>query len=94
VVGTHTEVARAIAEDTAVGGANAGLGIETAALAYNLDFVPLTTERYDFVIPAEIWEHDAVVALAGWLTSAEARADISALGGYLTEETGRVTWVD
>jgi molybdate-binding protein/DNA-binding transcriptional regulator YhcF (GntR family) len=90
VVGTHTEVAHAVAE----GRATAGMGVEAAALAYSLGFVGLTTERYDLAILAETWERAPVAALARWLGSDEARAAITGLGGYLTAETGRVTWVE
>jgi len=88
-VATHEEVARAVAE----GRADAGLGVETAALSYGLGFVGLTTERYDLAIPAEVWESAPVQQLAAWLATDEARAAIAALGGYETGATGRVEWV-
>lgn len=86
---THAEVARAVAE----GDADAGLAVEAAALAYGLDFMLLTTEPYDLVIPAEAWERPPVQALLGWLRTADARAAMAALGGYETDETGQVAWV-
>lgn len=89
-VTTHAEVARAIAEDQA----NAGLGIEAAAIPYGLGFVRLTTEPYDLVIPADAWALPPVQALATWLASAAARAAIEALGGYDTGDTGRVAWIE
>jgi molybdate-binding protein/DNA-binding transcriptional regulator YhcF (GntR family) len=88
-VATHSDVAQAIVD----GRADAGLGVESVALAYGLDFVPLTTERYDLVIPASIWESPPVQALASWLASDMARAAIDALGGYDVRATGRVLWV-
>ena len=87
---THSEVAHVIAE----GHADVGLGIEAAALAYGLDFVCLTTERYDLVVPAQAWESLPVQALARWLSTEEARVAIAALGGYETNETGQVDWVN
>jgi len=86
---THSAVAGAVAE----GSADVGLGIEAAALAYGLDFVPLKRERYDLVIPADVWEASAVQALARWLGTDEARGAIGDLGGYDVGETGRVTWI-
>lgn len=86
---THFEVARAISK----GQANVGLGVETAALAFGLDFKLLTTERYDLVIPAEKWELDSVQALKRWLDGAQAKAAIHNLGGYDVAETGRLDWV-
>ncbi len=88
-VTTHAEVARAVAE----GVAEAGLAIEAVAVAYDLGFVRLTTERYDLVIPEEEWDRPALQALASWLSSADAREAIGALGGYETSETGRINWV-
>lgn len=95
VAGYDVEVAThsAVAEAVAVGQADVGLGIEAAALAHGLSFVPLTSERYDLAIPAAVWEQPAVQALAEWVASAAARAAIDALGGYDTAETGRVDWV-
>ncbi|MBU0490512.1 MAG: GntR family transcriptional regulator [Chloroflexi bacterium] len=87
---THSQVAQAVAE----GRADVGLGVQAAALAYGLDFVLLTTERYDLVIPAEAWESPGVRALACWLATAEARNAIADLGGYDTHDTGRVSWLD
>jgi molybdate-binding protein/DNA-binding transcriptional regulator YhcF (GntR family) len=89
-VTTHSAVAEAVA----AGQADVGLGIEAAALASGLGFVPLASERYDLAIPAALWEEPAVRALAAWLGSAVARAAIHALGGYDTAETGRVAWVE
>ncbi len=87
---THSEVAQLIAE----GRAEVGLGIETAALAYGLNFIPLTLERYDLVIPAEVWEIPSIQVLAQWLTSAKAKEEVLGLGGYDVRETGRLEWVD
>jgi len=87
---THAEVARAVAE----GQADAGLGIEAAALAYGLGFILLVTEPYDLVIPVEVWESAPVQALAAWLGTAEARAAIAGVGGYETGTSGQVSWIN
>ncbi|MEW5958639.1 MAG: substrate-binding domain-containing protein [Chloroflexota bacterium] len=89
-VSTHTEVARAIAE----GQVDVGLGVECAALVYGLEFIPLAAERYDLVIPAEVWSRLPVQALARWLGSAEAKQKILVLGGYAIEETGKIEWLN
>ena len=60
---THSEVARSVSR----GEANTGLGVQTAALSFGLDFELLTTERYDLVIPAEKWEMESVQTLYRWL---------------------------
>ncbi len=89
-VNTHAEVARAVAQ----GEADAGLAIETAAIAYGLQFVRLATEPYDLVIPEESWELPSVKALANWLRTDDAHGAIAALGGYDTKSTGAVGWVE
>jgi molybdate-binding protein/DNA-binding transcriptional regulator YhcF (GntR family) len=85
VLATHGEVAAAIAD----GSADAGLGILAAARTYGLDFVPLTWERYDLVIPTELTVQPAVSALLKTLRSPEFKSAMEALGGYETRETGR-----
>ena len=85
---THSEVARAVSK----GQADAGLGVETAALSFGLDFKLLTTERYDLIIPFEKWEMGSVQALKRWLETDQAKAEIGNMGGYDTKETGVVRW--
>lgn len=86
---THSEVACAVAEDEA----DVGLGIESVALSYGLDFVLLTTERYDLAIPKESWDVPPIQALVDWLATDEARSAILDLGGYDVMETGHVRWL-
>lgn len=86
---THSEVALAVAQ----GHADTGLGVQTAALAFGLDFVFLTTERYDLVILEEKWGLPALQALVSWLATPEAKSAIAQLGGYEVGETGNIEWV-
>jgi len=83
---THTEVARAVA----AGQADAGLGLEAAALAYGLDFIFLTRERYDLVLLRETAERLPASAFLEWLSGAEPRQWIRQLGGYDLSESGTV----
>ncbi|OQA21207.1 MAG: HTH-type transcriptional repressor YtrA [Chloroflexi bacterium ADurb.Bin360] len=87
---THSEVARWIAE----GLADVGVGIEGAARAFGLGFVPLTTECYELVIPNYAWQRPEIQALAAWLANVETRREIAALGGYETQATGALRWVE
>jgi molybdate-binding protein/DNA-binding transcriptional regulator YhcF (GntR family) len=77
-VKTHLQVAQAVAE----GRANVGLAIQAAGDAYGLDFIPLTQERYDLVIPADLWETPALRALVALIHSERFREAVSALEGY------------
>ena len=86
--GTHSEVARAVAE----GRATLGLGLEAAAQAFGLAFTPLLRERYELAIPAPVFHSEPVPALVSWLQSEQAREVISQLGGYETDITGEVRW--
>ena len=87
---THLGVARAVAE----GRANAGLGISAAATAYGLGFVPLGEERYDLVIPAEVWDTAALRSLREVVNSRHFKDAILALGGYDVSQTGSETVLD
>jgi putative molybdopterin biosynthesis protein len=77
-VHTHLQAALAIAN----GRATAGLAIEAAGTAYGLDFIPLTQERYDLVIPAPLWETPPLRTLAELIASPRFRDAVAALDGY------------
>ena len=81
---THLGVARAVAE----GPSTVGLGVSAAAAAYGLDFVPQHQERYDLVVPVELWDESAVVALREVVSSARFKEAVLALGGYDVAATG------
>lgn len=87
---THTAVARAVAEAEA----DAGVGLEAAARSFGLEFIFLSHDRYDLVIPAETMNRLPVQALVAWLAEAETKKVIESLGGYETRETGRIQWFD
>ena len=81
---THMSVAVAVSS----GGADAGLGIYAAARALDLDFIPVVTEKYDLVIPAQHFASEPIQTLLGIITSAEFKRRVEALGGYSTHSTG------
>jgi molybdate-binding protein/DNA-binding XRE family transcriptional regulator len=83
---SHLAVAQAVAS----GGADAGPGIEAAARAYGLDFLPLQDERYDLVIPVEHLEAPPIQALLDVVTSPICRAEVESLGGYDSSRSGTV----
>lgn len=87
---THSDVARLVAE----GEAEAGIGLEAAALSYHLDFILLTRERYDLVVPEALFSTPAVQNLVAWLKSKEAWDLFLRLGGYEAQDAGAVEWVE
>jgi molybdate-binding protein len=60
-----------------------------AARAFGLDFLPLTSERYDFVLREKHLEHASVQRLLELLVQSAFRRELGALCGYDTRDTGR-----
>ena len=83
---THLAVAAAVAS----GSADCGMGIRNAAIALDLDFVPVTHERYDLVIPAAFVETPMIQHVLGLLADEEFRAAVAAQPGYDVTEMGKV----
>ena len=83
---THLAVAAAVA----AGRADAGLGIESAARAFGLGFVPIATERYDLAVPSASVDDGPVAEVLAAVRSAEFRVRVEAMGGYDTQDTGTV----
>ena len=88
VVNTHTECARAIAN----GQADAALGLQASALQFNLDFIPLFEERYDFVLPCE--QEDSLAPLLEHIQTAAFRRQVASLTGYNTTHSGEQIALD
>jgi len=80
----------AVAEAIAAGLADVGPGIEAAARAFGLDFIPLQDERYDLVIPAEHIDTPPMQALLEVAGSRSCRNEVEALGGYDSSPAGTV----
>ncbi len=86
---THVEVAQAVKE----GQATAGLGIHAAALAFDLDFIPLAQELYQLVIPEQVMETAVCRSLLAILNSDDFKQTVESYGGYKTENTGEINWI-
>ncbi|RMH34119.1 MAG: helix-turn-helix domain-containing protein [Nitrospirae bacterium] len=88
---SHLEVGRLIAE----GLADVGIGTQAVARYFDLEFLPLQSEYYDLVIPTALLKsHPALADFLDTLTSRRFRAEIQALGGYDTTETGKqIEWM-
>ncbi len=86
---THMNVAAAIAS----GSADAGMGIRAAAVALDLDFIPVAEERYDVIVPAA-FARDRRVCAALELVGGdrEFQQKIVGLGGYNLRDTGVVMY--
>jgi putative molybdopterin biosynthesis protein len=83
---THLAVAAAVKS----GGADVGLGIQAAARALELDFVPVAEEQYDLAIRADAMKLPAVRALLAVIASERFRAAALALGGYDPSASGTI----
>ena len=87
---THLAVAAAIAS----GAADAGLGIQAAARALRLDFVPLAHEPYELAIPQAVYEGETLRPLLTLLADDAFRAAVAAMPGYDTSVMGRTRFVE
>lgn len=86
----HREVARLVRW----GSADAGISIESAALAEGLGFVPLAEESFDLVVPADSAGEPPVSRLVETLDDPAFRAEVERLPGYDGSRSGRVTTVE
>jgi putative molybdopterin biosynthesis protein len=83
---THMAVAVAVLSGTA----DVGLGIQAAAKALSLEFIPVVTEQYDLVIPGEFFDDAGIRVLLETIRSDRFKQRVQALGGYNTEMTGKI----
>lgn len=83
---THSAVAALLSS----GAADAGFGVEAAAVQFELDFVPLATETYYFAVSERtVQANPAVQAVVSVLASREFRRRVEALSGYDPRHSGR-----
>lgn len=83
---SHNAVAAAVAG----GQADAGIGLEAAARAFGLSFVPLAQDEYFLVCLAHALEEPAVQALRRTLEHAQWQQAVAALPGYELMQPGQV----
>ena len=83
---THLAVAAAVAG----GVADVGAGVLSAARALGMDFVSLSTERYDLAIPKQYYNSPLLEPLLSLVRSDDFKRKVDALGGYDTTATGHV----
>ena len=83
---THAAVATAVAS----GAAHAGLGVEPAARAYKLDFIPVVEERYLLACKLSTLGTAPVQAILALLRGAAFRRAIEGVPGYRIDHPGEV----
>jgi putative molybdopterin biosynthesis protein len=66
------------------------MGIQAAAIALGLDFVPLYSERYDLVIPKEHYGSELLAPLLETLVSEAFASEVSELAGYDLQRPGEI----
>lgn len=86
---THMNVASAVASNNA----DTGLAIRAAAVALDLDFIPVAEERYDLILPKAFLEDSKVIALLQTITANnEFRNIVENLGGYDLRDCGMIMY--
>jgi molybdate-binding protein len=85
-VPSHMSVARRIAG----GSADVGIGLQSVANAFGLEFSPLADVVFDLVLPHEHESHPAIEKLLQVLQGAEIRSALLGLPGYDVQHIGDV----
>ena len=86
---THMNVASAIASNNS----DTGLAIRAAALALDLDFIPVAQERYDLILPKSYLDDPKVIALLKTIReNNEFRQTVASLGGYDLCDCGNIMY--
>jgi molybdate transport repressor ModE-like protein len=83
---THAAVAAYIAS----GMGDVGIGVQTAAQHFGLDFIPLVRERYFFAVPRSVIDDPLIRQVIGILRSEPFRTEVDNLPGYHASETGSI----
>ena len=83
----HTSAAQAVAS----GAADVSMGIRAAAVALDVDFVPVTREEYHLVIPSQHRNLGSVELLLDIIVGPDFRRRVLELGGYDCSNTGEET---
>jgi putative molybdopterin biosynthesis protein len=86
---THMNIASAVAS----GLVDTGMAIRAAAQALSLDFVPVTKERYDLILPKAYLDEPRVIALLQIIRGNDKfRHTVEGLGGYDLRDCGKVMY--
>jgi putative molybdopterin biosynthesis protein len=86
---THMGIASAVVS----GSADTGMGILTAAIALDLEFIPVAKERYDLVVRRDYLESPIMKAFLQIISSDnEFRNAVTSLGGYDVSDMGNIMY--
>jgi putative molybdopterin biosynthesis protein len=86
---THMGIASAVVS----GSADTGMGILTAAIALDLEFIPVAKERYDLVVTRDYLESPIMKAFLQIISSDnEFRNAVTSLGGYDVSDMGNIMY--
>ncbi len=85
---THLAVAAAVKNDTA----DCALGIYASAKALNLDFIPISEERYDLCILPDLLDEQDINLLMQVISSTIFKKRVIDFGGYNILNTGQVIY--
>jgi putative molybdopterin biosynthesis protein len=83
----------AVAEAIGAGLVDVGVGVRAAAIAAELDFLPLDEEHYDLVVPNHFLDLPSVSGLLDILRRPGLRDQVESLGGYDGATMGEATSV-
>lgn len=83
---THSAVAAYIAS----GMADVGVGVQTAAQRFGLDFIPLVKERYFMALPLSMMDDPLIQHVIEVVQSGYFRKVINGLAGYESGDTGKI----
>ena len=86
---THMAVAALVAKEDI----DAGMGIESAAKAMNLDFIEVGPEEYDFALRWDSLQLPEVQAFIQVLKSDDFHNKLAKMGGYGWERSGEVVYI-
>lgn len=85
---SHLGVAAAVQS----GSADVGIGIKSASIAYNLDFIPIGEERYDLLMAKSFLNSYHGQMFLNIINSPGFKSQVEELGGYSTRDTGQIIW--
>lgn len=85
---THMNVAASVLS----GSVDVGMGIRAAALALDLDFVPIAEERYDLIVPTLFLGDTRMKAALELMNNDTFKTRIEELGGYNLRDCGSVMY--